>query len=331
MRLLILGGTAFLGRHLTQAAVARGHSVTLFNRGRRNPDLFPDLERLIGERPEDLAALRGRKWEAAIDTSGYTPRAVGASAGLLAEAVEHYTFVSSLSVYSHPPPNTDESGTLSTLPSGQEGTQAITGETYGPLKVLAEQAAEAALPGRVLMVRSGLIVGPHDPSDRFTYWPSRVARGGEVLAPDAPDLPVQFIDVRDLASWILDKVESRQAGVFNVTGPQRRLTMGEVLETSRAVAGADARFTWISEETLLAHNVAPYSELPLWVPRQADGFGRFNCRQAIAAGLTFRPLAATVRATLEWDASRPQAAPRQNGLRPEREAEILAAWHAAPA
>src|SRR5260221_13589599 len=232
MRLLILGGTAFVGRHLVEAALARGHTVTLFNRGRRNPDLFPELERLRGERPDDLAALRGREWDAAIDTSGYTPRAVAASAGLLAEAVAHYTFISTISVYADEmPAGTDENGPLSQMPEDKAGTEEVTGETYGPLKVLAEQAAEAAMPGRVLTPRPGLIVGPYDPTDRFTYWPARVARGGEVLAPDGPDVPVQFIDARDLAAWTLDSVEAGRTGVFNLTGPAQPLTFGDLLET----------------------------------------------------------------------------------------------------
>jgi 2'-hydroxyisoflavone reductase len=328
MKLVILGGTAFVGRHLVEAALARGHQVTLFNRGRRNPELFPEVERLRGERPDGLGALRGRRWDAAIDTSGYTPRAVAASAGLLAEAVEHYTFVSSLSVYADPvAPETDESGALGTLLPGQEGAEEVTGETYGPLKVLAERAAEAAMPGRALTVRAGLIVGPYDPTDRFTYWPARVARGGEVLAPDTPDLPVQFIDARDLARWMLDQVEARQTGVFNATGPERRLTMGEVLETCRTVSGSEASFTWVDQKTLLEHNVAPYTELPLWVPREAEAFGRMNNHKAIGAGLTFRPLAETVRDTWAWDQTRPAGAPGPNGLRPEREAVILTAWH----
>jgi 2'-hydroxyisoflavone reductase len=224
-------------------------------------------------------------------------------------------------------PETDESGPVGTLPPDKQGTQEITDETYGPLKVLAERAAEAAMPGRVLIVRAGLIVGPFDPTDRFTYWPARVARGGEVLAPDAPDLPVQFIDARDLARWMLDKIVDGQTGVFNVTGPERRLTIGQVLETCRAVSGSEASFAWVDEKTLLECKVEPYAELPLWVPREADAFDRMNNRKAIAAGLTFRPLAETVRDTLEWDKTRPADGPRQNGLSQEREAEILSAWH----
>ena len=329
MKLLILGGTAFVGRHLAEAAVGRGHTVTLFNRGRRKPELFPELERLAGERPDKLEALRGRQWDAAIDTSGYTPRAVTASAGLLAGAVDHYTFVSTVSVYADGVgADTNEEGELSQMPAKKAGTDEVTGETYGPLKVLAEQAAETAMPGRVLIPRPGLIVGPYDPTDRFTYWPARVAEGGEVLAPDGPERPVQFIDVRDLAGWVLDSIEGGRTGVFNVTSPARRWTFGEVLDTCRSVSGSAARFTWVDEQTLLEHGVVPFTELPLWVPRESEPFVSFSVQKAVSAGLSFRPLAETVRDTLAWDATRPADTARQNGLKPEREVEILAAWHA---
>jgi len=328
MRLLILGGTVFLGRHLAEAALAQGHTVTLFNRGLRNPDLFPQAEKLRGNRDGDLEALRGRRWEAVIDPSGYVPRLVRAAAELLAEAVEHYTFISSLSVYADfTVPGLSEDSAVGTLPEGQEETEEITAETYGPLKVLSERAAEAAFPGRALVVRPGLIVGPHDPSDRFTYWPVRVARGGEVLAPDDPARQVQFIDVRDLAEWILRLVERRVTGTFNATGPAQPLAMGDFLATCRAVSGSDARFTWVPEALLLEHNVTPYTELPLWVPAAEAGFDRFDITRALAAGLTFRPLEETVRDTLAWDATRPAEAPRRNGLPAEREAALLEAFH----
>ena len=328
MRLLILGGTAFVGRHLVETALARGHTVTLFNRGQRNPGLFAELERLQGERPENLEALRGRQWDAAIDTSGYTPRAVAASAGLLADAVAHYTFISTISVYADgAPADSTEQAELGRLPAEKAGTEEIAGDTYGPLKVLAEQAAEAAMPGRVLLPRPGLIVGPYDPTDRFTYWPARAARGGDMVAPDGPDLPVQFIDARDLAAWTLDSVEAGRTGVFNATGPARRLNFGELLETCRTVSGSRASFTWVDEQTLLAWKVEPFTDLPLWVPRKENAFMQVNIDKALGAGLTFRPLADTVRDTLAWDATRPADLPRRNGLMPEREAEILAAWH----
>jgi 2'-hydroxyisoflavone reductase len=330
MELLILGGTVFLGRHVAEAALARGHAVTLFNRGQHNPDLFPDVEKLRGDRNCVLEALRGRSWDAVIDTCGYVPRVVRASAQRLAEAVGHYTFISSISVYpSFPTPGMDESAPVGTL--ADESVEEVTGETYGPLKALCEQAAEAAMPGRVLSVRAGLIVGPYDPTDRFTYWPRRVARGGDVLAPGSPNGPVQFIDARDLAEWILRMAETGGTGVFNATGPAEPLTMGRLLEECRTVSGSDATLNWVDEEFLLTAGAAPWSELPLWVPAREEamaGFSAVSCAKAIAAGLTFRPLAGTIRDTLAWDATLPADRELRAGLKPEREAELLAAWRA---
>jgi 2'-hydroxyisoflavone reductase len=336
MDLLILGGTIFLGRHLVEAALARGHAVTLFNRGQHNADLFPSVEKLRGDRNGDLGALAGRRWDAVIDTCGYVPRVARASAELLAGAVDHYTFISSISVYpSLPEPGMDESAPIGTL--SDESVEAdgplpeVTGETYGPLKALCEQAAEAAMPGRVLNVRPGLIIGPHDPTDRFTYWPRRIARGGEVLAPGSPEGAVQVIDARDLAEWTVRMVEGGKTGVYNATGPENPLTMRSVLETCRAVSGSDATLTWVDEEFLLNAGVAPWTELPLWVPAREEsmaGFSAVNCGKAIAAGLTFRPLADIVRDTLAWDATRPADREMRAGLKPEREAEVLAAWRA---
>jgi 2'-hydroxyisoflavone reductase len=331
MKLLILGGTVFLGRHLVEAATARGHSLTLFNRGQHNPELFPQVEKLRGDRDGDLSALQGRRWDAVIDTCGYLPRAVRASAELLADAVDHYTFISSISVYADfHTLAMNESAPVGTL--ADETVEEVTGETYGPLKALCEQAAERALPGRVLNIRPGLIVGPHDPTDRFTYWPVRVARGGEVLAPGRPHVPVQVIDGRDLAEWTVRMVEARQVGVYNATGPDYELTMERLLEQCKAVTDADARFVWVDEQFLLDNEVKPWMELPLWVA--GDGnlahLLRIDCRKAFATGLTFRPLAETIRDTLAWEATRPSEAEqeRRAGMKPEREAELLRAWRA---
>jgi 2'-hydroxyisoflavone reductase len=328
MKLLILGGTVFLGRHIVESALRRGHTPTLFNRGRRNPDLFPQVEKLRGDRDGGLEALKGRRWDAVIDPSGYVPRLVRASAELLAGAVAHYTFISSLSVYADSrQPGIDERYPVGRL--AESGTEQITADTYGPLKALCEQAAEAALPGRVLSVRAGLIVGPHDPTDRFTYWPARVARGGDVLAPGRADYRVQFVDVRDLADWIVGAVEAGTTGVFNATGPQGIVTLGEVLEASQAASGSAARLAWVPEAFLLEQKVAPWSELPLWVPDSDPdslGFSAFDCRKAITAGLTFRPLAETVQDTLAWAASRPADYQWRAGLTAEREAELLRLW-----
>lgn len=332
MKLLILGGTQFLGRHITSAALQAGHEVTLFNRGRTNPGLFGAVEVLKGDRDGRLEALAGRRWDAVIDTCGYIPRQVGATARLLAEAVEHYTFISSISVYADEPPippGMDESGALRTLED--ETVEEVNGETYGGLKVLCEQAAEAAMPGRVLHVRSGLIVGPYDPTDRFTYWPVRVQLGGEVLAPGRPDRAVQFIDARDQAEWILKMAAARKAGVYNVTGPAERLSMQELLEACRRVSGAAAEFTWVDDGFLLEQNVGPFSEMPLWIPDAYNGLQELSVARALADGLTFRPLEETIRDTLAWNAARSGAdsgAKPRAGMMRDREAELLAAWKA---
>jgi 2'-hydroxyisoflavone reductase len=330
MKLLVLGGTVFLGRHLAEAALARGHEVTLFNRGRHHPELFPEAEKLRGDRDGGLAPLRGRRWDAAVDTSGQVPRLVRAAAELLADAVDHYTLVSTLAVYADFPrlPGIDERFPLAVPddPAAEE----VSFRTVGPLKALCERAAEAALPGRVLAVRAGLLAGPHDPTDRFTYWPRRVARGGEVLAPAGPGLPVQFVDARDLAAWMVGAAESRLAGAYNATGPARPLTLGELLEACREESRSDARFTWVDERSLLRAGVGRRLELPLWLPG-APGAAAADCRRALAAGLAFRPLAETVRDTRAWDAARPPEAERRAGLSREREAELLRALRAAAA
>lgn len=334
MKLLILGGTKFLGRHLVEAALARGDEVTLFNRGRNNPDLFPEVEKLRGDRDGGLDALSGRRWDAVVDTSGYVPRVVRASAELLAESVERYVFISSMSVYADSSQPNDENSPVGMLED--ESFEEITGETYGPLKALCERAVESALPGRALHVRAGLIVGPFDPTPRFPYWTARVARGGEVLAPAPPNRQVQLIDARDLSEWILRMVTEGRAGVFNACGPDYKLTVRGLLEACRDASGSDARFTWAGEQFLLDAGVEPWSELPLWIPESDDKLRYFlgaNCEKAFAAGLTFRPLVETARDTLAWQKSGVPASVKDGvqltdaSMKPERERELLKAWH----
>jgi 2'-hydroxyisoflavone reductase len=339
MKLLILGGTMFLGRHLVEAALGRGHEVTLFNRGQHHPELFPEVEKLRGDRDGDLRALEGGRWDAVIDTCGYVPRLVRASAELLSGAVGLYVFISSISAYADfSQPVHDDSPLATTT---DETAEEVTGENYGALKTLCEHAAREAMKGRVLVVRPGLIVGPHDTTDRFTYWARRVARGGEVLAPGNPERQVQIIDARDLSEWIVRTTERGDAGVYDATGPDHVLTMRAMLDECKNVCGSDARFTWASEGFLLEAGVAPWSELPLWMPEE-DAEHRYflsiNCQKAFAAGLDFRPLAETVRDTLAWDAEKSDEATSENrgfgvrvlksGLAPERERELLEAWHA---
>jgi 2'-hydroxyisoflavone reductase len=334
VRLLVLGGTKFLGRAVAEEALARGYEVTLFNRGETNPELFPEAEKLRGHRDGDLRALEGRSWDAVVDPSGYVPRVVRASAELLRDSVGHYVFVSSVSAYADPlAAGFDEGAPLKQPELESEDVR----EHYGALKVACEQVVEEVFPGRSASVRAGLIVGPHDPTDRFTYWPMRVARGGEVLAPDRGGRQWQFIDVRDLGGWLVRLGEERTAGAFTATGPAPATTAAEVLETCRAVSGSDARFTWVDEEFLLEREVGEWMELPLWLSAQGEFAHMLDAdvSRAVAAGLTFRPLAETVRATLAWARARDgrgagtvaMGGAEGVGLAPERERELLAAWH----
>src|SRR5215204_95040 len=328
MDLLILGGTGFLGRHLVEAALADGRRPTLFNRGLSEPGLFPEIEKIEGDREGDLSPLSGRRWDAVIDTCGYMPRVVRASAGLLAGAVDHYTFVSSISVYSdHIEPGADEEAPVREL--SDPTVEEVTGETYGGLKVLCEQAAEEEMPGRVLNVRPCLISGPHDPTDRFTYWPRRISAGGEVLVPDHPERNVQYIDVRDLASWIVKMSGERQTGTYNATGPAYELQMGRMLEECEAVSGTEAEVVWVSEDFLEENGVEPFTELPLWLPREYAALLAIDCGKAIEAGLTFRPLAETIEDVLDWDSATRAGGEPAAGLRPQRERELLRAWRGA--
>jgi 2'-hydroxyisoflavone reductase len=324
MRLLILGGTVFLGRHVATEALSRGHEVTVFHRGRHGADLFPDAEHLIGDRDGDLGALEGRSWDVAVDTSGYQPADVAASSALLAAAgVEHLAFVSTCNVY----PTWPAEAVSEDTPVWTEG------DDYGPNKAASEREAEAALPGRVAKLRAGLLCGPHDNVFRLPWWVRRIGRGGEVLAPGDPDRTVQLIDARDLAAWIVDLGDARRPGTFNATAPAGRTTMREVLEAAVAATGSDARLTWVPDDALAAAGLDPWTELPLWLP-EADGPGtwQIDASRAEAAGLRCRPIAETVADVWAWlqtggpeaegeDWLSPHAA---TGLGEEREREVLA-------
>jgi len=320
MKLLVLGGTKFLGRAVVETALERGHEVTLFNRGETNPDLFPETEKLRGDREGELSGLEGRSWDAAVDPSGYVPHVVRASAELLAGSVGCYLFVSSISVYADASRGPSEESSLEPLGDRPLDRLADDYSNYGPLKALCEDAVRDVFREEALVVRPGLIVGPHDPTGRFTYWPHRIARGGQVIAPGPADRRIQFVDVRDLGSWLVDLCERRQAGTFNATHPG--LAWGELAETCREVAGSDARFIWVSDEFLVEQGVGEWMELPLWIqdPEWA-GTHSTDVSRAVAAGLRFRPLAETVRATLE------EAQPTEEaGLATDRERELLEAW-----
>jgi len=329
LRILILGGTGFIGPHEVRYAQQRGHTLTLFNRGQTNPDMFPEVESLRGDRDDDLAALEGREWDVVIDNSASIPRWVRQSAGLLSPAARQYIYVSSISAFADfSQPGMDETAAVATIedPTVEE----ITGATYGALKALCEQEAEAAFPGRATIVRPGLIVGPGDPTDRFTYWPVRVDRGGEVMAPGEPEDPVQNIDARDLTAWMIRLAEENVTGVFSATG--HAIGIGTMLTEMRDALSSDATFTWVDADFLDEHEVQPWGHMTTWVPPRDgyEGFGRVSIERALAAGLEFRPLGDTTRDTVEWwnslDEER-RATPRA-GLPAERETEVLAAWHA---
>jgi 2'-hydroxyisoflavone reductase len=333
MKVLILGGTAFLGPQIVEAAQERGHVLTLFNRGKTNPGLFPDVEKLHGDRDGDLKSLLGRKWDAVVDTSGFVPRLVTMSASLLAPNVKQYVFISTISVFGEGlKPGTTEDGTLATMPD--ESNEEVA-KYYGALKALCEKAADKAMSGRTWIVRPGLIVGPGDKTDRYTYWPVRIAKGGEVLAPGDGADPVQYVDVRDLAEWIVLGVERNLTGTYNATGPAAKLTMKPMLDGIKKGTGGDAKFTWVSTEFLETKKVAPWSDLPVWVPSRngEEGFTQISCAKAIAAGLTFRPVAATAKDTLAWYKTLPEDRRGKlgAGISADKEKELLAAWHAVKA
>jgi 2'-hydroxyisoflavone reductase len=326
MRILIIGGTRFLGRHLVEAALAHRHDVTLFNRGKSNPGLFPHVETIIGDRESDLDPLRGRIWEAVVDTSGFVPRIVRLSAEVLAANVTRYVFISSVSVYE----NFRKIGIDETYPLGKipnETTEEVTGETYGPLKALCEQAVQGVYGlERTVIVRPGLISGPYDPTDRFTYWPVRVRRGGDMLAPQSPGAVIQLIDARDLSEFIVKLVEEDAWGTYNATGPDYELTLGRLLEVSQQVSGSHVNVHWASLDFLNQHKVEAWSDMPAWIPddEEGKGFSHVDASKAIQAGLKFRPLEETVRDTLEWARTLPPDHEWQAGLSAGREKELLA-------
>lgn len=337
MKLLIIGGTRFLGRYLVTAALANNHEVTLFNRGRHASE--PMVETIQGDRNQDLKRLKGRRWDAAIDTCGMLPRAVKAAAEVLSDSIYTYTFISTQNVYADvSTPGVDESSPLKSLtPEQLEQANAIdtTGEPsygnlYGGLKAHCEQAAEEVIPNRVLNIRPGLIVGPHDYTDRFTYWVVRVACGGEVLAPGRPGRFVQLIDVRDLGEWIVKMVERKRTGVYNANGLANTLTMQAVLEECKAVSDSDATFTWASESFLLEENVAAWSDMPLWLAEEATphlrGFMFVSYEKAVRDGLRFRPLRETIADTLRW--AQEYAGDLKAGIAAEKEHVLLSKWHA---
>ncbi len=330
-KLLVLGGTRFLGPPIVESALAAGWEVTLFNRGRSDPARFAKLEQISGDRDAGtLDGLKGRAFDAVVDTSGYAPLHVQRACELLRDQVAHYVFVSTVSVYpDQSAANVDESTPASTLtPEAIAAATTIRegSANYGPMKAECERAAERAMPGRVSIVRSGLIVGPEDTSDRFTYWPARVARGGDVLAPGEPDAEVQFVDVRDLGAWCFDLAARKVAGVFNAVGFAGRLSFAELLAGCKVGLNLDCAFTWVDDAFLREQKVAPYRDLPLWLPKGQRG--HFDNQRALANGLRLRSVAATIVDTQAWQATRPADYRWRAGMSAAREQELLVAWRA---
>jgi 2'-hydroxyisoflavone reductase len=339
LRLLVLGGTGFIGPYQVRYAVERGHHVTVFNRGRRQAELPEGVEHLQGDRNDDLTALERGEWDVVIDNPTTLPVWVRDAASLLRDRANHYIFVSTISVFAdNSVPGKDEAGALApytgTDPMAEtmETLLANVGQLYGPLKALSEREAEKWFPGRTTVIRPGLIVGPGDPSDRFTYWPVRVSRGGEVLAPGTPQDPVQLIDARDLAEWTIRMAEQNATGIYNATGPAHSMGVGEMLSAMEPLAREPVRFTFADAEFLEAQEVRAWADMPTWVPPEGEtaGFARVSNQRALGRGLTFRPIAETARETLAWFRSLPaeRQARLQAGLSPERESQLLEAWHA---
>ncbi|MGB7341432.1 MAG: NAD-dependent epimerase/dehydratase family protein [Phototrophicaceae bacterium] len=328
MKILVIGGTRFYGRAFTELAVQHGHDVTIFHRGQSDSEHFEGVTRIIGDRNTDLEKLGDGTWDAVLDTCGFTPDAVTQAAEYLKDKVKHYVFVSSISVYQESTDiNRDEDAALLEHPDG-EPTDELKMENYGSLKVLCEYAAEAVFGDHVTQIRPGLIVGPHDASNRFTYWQTRVAKGGDMLVPGDGSRIVQVIDARDLAAFTLTVIENQTMGIFHVTGPQEPLSLHTILNTAKDVTGSDVNFVHIDEDWLLEKEVGPWMELPLWLPTEAgQAMMNVDIQRALDAGLTLRPIEETIRDTLAWyNEINGDEKEWAAGMKPEREAELLEAW-----
>ena len=339
LEILVLGGTGFLGPHMIRTALDRGHEVTLFNRGRTNTHLFPELEKIVGDRAGDLSGLSGRTWDVVIDNSGYVPAHVEASSSLLRDRAEHYIFTSTTDVYrDYDTPGMTESYPLGVVPAGEAHDPR---RWYGQLKVLCEEAVRSNFPDRSTVIRPTWVVGPGDTNHLWGYWVMRVQDGGEVLAPGAPDGPIQWIDVRDIAAFVNLRAEEQVGGTYHLVAPPMR--MDEMLYGIRSLTADDVSLRWVHEDFLWEQGTQPWVDYPLWWPARNDygqpvfggikggeGSALLDGRHAWAAGLNRRPLADTAQATLEWYVEEVGGwdYERRPGLTREREAEILAAWDA---
>ncbi len=334
MRILVLGGTKFVGRALVDAALSANHQITIFNRGKSNPNLFKNIETITGDRDGGLSVLKGLKWDIVIDTCGYVPRIVRQSVELLQDSVERYVFISTLSVYNDEKVSGSEriceDSPLKAIKD--ESLEEVNAQTYGALKVLCENEVEKCFTERSLHIRPGYIVGPHDPTDRFTYWALRATQGGDALAPNPPKSQMQIVDARDLAAWIIESCERDRRGFFNAVGPDRDLSIKELLDSCVQVASkkdlTPANFIWLDEKFLVAHEVGYGSELPLCSPSAVGKSDDtiFDSSKAISAGLTFRPLTETIDETISWARQRSPKHQMRAGLSPERETQLLKAW-----
>ncbi|HEV7607113.1 MAG TPA: NAD-dependent epimerase/dehydratase family protein [Steroidobacteraceae bacterium] len=335
LKVLILGGTGFIGPHFVKALTDGGHKVTLFNRGKRDPEVHPGIEQLLGDRDGQVDSLKGRDWDVCIDNSGYKPSQVKLSGELLEDHVKQYIFISSIAVYADfAKAGVDEDYKLATLKDPT--TEVVTGETYGGLKVLCEKLVESIYGKRGTIIRPTYIAGPGDHTDRFTYWPFRVSKGGEMLAPGTPSDPFQYIDVRDLADFIRVCVEKNVTGKFNLCGPQGAVTIGSLLDESKRITQANTTFVWASADFLKAQQIigdeAKGNYMPIWQPPQGDEAGLLlvSPARAVKKGLKFRSLETTIRETLEWQKTRPEDKQvLKAGLTMEREAELLVKLRAA--
>lgn len=327
MKLLLIGGTIFLGRHCVEVALRRGHEVTLFFRGKHGANLFPEAERIIGDRATDIDRLAGRKWDAVIDCCGYFPRDVVKSTDQLRDSVGRYCFISSISAYANESELGRNEGSPLATTDDVEATQ-VTGENYGGLKAMCEDVVRRAFGERALVIRPGLIVGPNDISDRFTYWPVRFDRYDRILSPNRKEQPVQVIDVRDLAEWTIDLLESNAGGDFSAAGPAEPYTWGEFMADCSRAINPKAYIVWVDEDFLLKNGVAPWSDLPMWLSKEAnaDGMDTIDLSKPLANGLKFRPMEDTLRDTLAYYNSLPADYKPRTGLSREREEELIALW-----
>jgi len=329
LRILILGGTGFIGPHMVSEALRRGHDVTLFNRGRTNNKLFPDLVTLTGDRDNGLDALKGHSWDVVIDNSGYVPRHVADSARLLASAASHYVYVSTISVYASLADPVDEDAPLAWIED--ESVEEVTNQTYGPLKALCEKrAAREFGEDRLTILRPTYICGPGDKTDRYTYWPARTQLGGEMIWPGTPEDKIQIIDVRDLANFTIDVTEKRVTGTYNTVTPAGSFSMGDLLQDSLAVTAADMTPVWVDYEFIQSQDTGEGNAFPLWSPpvRENAGNALVSGERAVAEGLKNRPTRETARDTVRWWKTLPAERTEKTraGLSPEIETSLLEAW-----